>query len=71
MKSAPFKIIEARPTAISLDAHWGRWQKGTSERNIRLNHHMAVVVGVQGNSKCNGTEREHTVCGGSADLQSG
>lgn len=30
------------------EERWGRWQKGGAEKNIRLAHHTAVVVGVEG-----------------------
>ena len=27
---------------------WGTWKKGAGEKNVRLNHHTAIVVGVKG-----------------------
>ncbi|KAI4181735.1 MAG: hypothetical protein L6R41_006437 [Letrouitia leprolyta] len=47
LKSAHFHIItEEAPEKVP--GHWGKWQKGPGEKNIRLSHHSAVIVGVDG-----------------------
>lgn len=47
LKSAHFHIItEEAPKKVP--GQWGKWQKGAGEKNIRLSHHTAVVVGVEG-----------------------
>ncbi|KAI4117071.1 MAG: hypothetical protein LQ338_007616 [Usnochroma carphineum] len=47
LKSAHFHIVtEEAPRKV--EGQWGKWQKGSGEKNIRLNHHTAVVVRVEG-----------------------
>ncbi|KAL8678999.1 MAG: hypothetical protein Q9186_004683 [Xanthomendoza sp. 1 TL-2023] len=47
LKSAHFHTItEEAPERVS--GQWGKWQKGAGEKNVRLSHHTAVVVGVEG-----------------------
>ena len=46
MKSAHFHIITEAPPK-KVEGQWGKWQKGAGEKNIRLSHHTAVVVGVE------------------------
>ena len=47
LKSAHFHIItEEAPKKVP--GQWGKWQKGPGEKNIRLSHHTAIVVGVEG-----------------------
>lgn len=47
LKSAHFRIItEEAPKKVP--GQWGKWHKGAGEKNIRLSHHTAAVVGVEG-----------------------
>lgn len=46
MKSAHFQIIEEAP--VQRQTEWGQWQKGAGEKNIRLSHHTAIVLDVDG-----------------------
>ncbi|KAL8743972.1 MAG: hypothetical protein Q9184_008049 [Pyrenodesmia sp. 2 TL-2023] len=49
LKSAHFHIItEEAPKRVP--GQWGKWQKGAGEKNIRLSHHTAVVLGVDGDT---------------------
>ncbi|KAL9627745.1 MAG: hypothetical protein Q9204_006359, partial [Flavoplaca sp. TL-2023a] len=49
LKSAHFHIItEEAPK--KMPGQWGKWQKGAGEKNIRLSHHTAIVVGVEGDA---------------------
>ena len=59
MSSAHFHIVTApppppassvTPTPKPQGMEWGTWTQGPSEKNIRLAHHTAVVVGVDGDS---------------------
>ncbi|KAL9598093.1 MAG: hypothetical protein Q9219_004724 [cf. Caloplaca sp. 3 TL-2023] len=47
LKSAHFHIVtEEAPKKVP--GQWGKWQKGAGEKNVRLSHHTAVIVGVEG-----------------------
>ncbi|KAL8750910.1 MAG: hypothetical protein Q9199_006768 [Rusavskia elegans] len=49
LKSAHFQIItEEAPKKVP--GQWGKWQKGAGEKNVRLSHHTAIVVGVEGDA---------------------
>ncbi|KAL8714731.1 MAG: hypothetical protein Q9225_006503 [Loekoesia sp. 1 TL-2023] len=47
LKSAHFHII-TEEVPKKVPGQWGKWQKGAGEKNIRLSHHTAVIVGVEG-----------------------
>lgn len=46
MKSAHFHIVTAPPTEPQQQPQpaWGKWTRGSGEKNIRLAHHTAIVV---------------------------
>ena len=49
LTSAHFQIItEEAPQQVP--GAWGTWKKGAGEKNVRLNHHTAIVVGVKGDA---------------------
>ncbi|KAL8925383.1 MAG: hypothetical protein Q9172_002263 [Xanthocarpia lactea] len=62
LKGAHFQIItEEAPTKVP--GQWGKWQKGAGVQNVRLSHHTAIVVGVEGD-KLRVVEQNGCVQGG-------
>ncbi|KAL8851353.1 MAG: hypothetical protein Q9221_003720 [Calogaya cf. arnoldii] len=49
LRSAHFQVItEEAPKKVPNQ--WGKWVKGAGEKNVRLSHHTAIVVGVEGDA---------------------
>ena len=51
MKSAHFRTVVQKPE-VAVGEQWGKWVKGEGEKNVRLGHHTAVLVGVEGDCMC-------------------
>ncbi|KAL8858119.1 MAG: hypothetical protein Q9178_005296 [Gyalolechia marmorata] len=62
LKGAHFQITtEEAPKKVP--GQWGKWQKGAGQKNVRLSHHTAIVVGVDGD-KLRVVEQNGCVQGG-------
>ncbi|MCJ1375098.1 hypothetical protein MMC20_006332 [Loxospora ochrophaea] len=45
MSSACFQMTEEAP---AVQQEWGKWQKGSGSKTIRMAHHTAVIIGIEG-----------------------